>query len=61
MSPAEAKGFLAQFDKSRAEVARLKVDMPYLFPAWQHLKAAEEEFAQAQEKLRIAQQRWEKT
>jgi len=60
MDRAEAKRFLAQFEESRARVKRLKVDAPELFPEWQSLKAAEEEFAQAKERLEHAQQRWEK-
>jgi hypothetical protein len=56
----EAKRFLEQFELSKAEVARLKLAVPELFPAWQMLKAAEEEFAQAKERLELAQKRWEK-
>jgi hypothetical protein len=54
----DAKRFLDQFRASRAEVKRLKVEAPHLFHEWRALKAAEEDFAQAKERLALAQQRW---
>lgn len=59
MTPSEARSFLAQFDKARSELKRMKETMPYVFHEWQQLKAAEETLRQAQEQFDRASVRWE--